>query len=635
MSETYQQETSEDTKVKNENINVDIQREAIELVRREKITFQYPYIFVTRRVAFNVRFLLEQLRKNYWGIFDKPDDPVSGKKLTWIPLTEWIVDTHVTNSDVNVDNFKFKANNDSAIGLTFLIQHLVRNWLNKEVFGEDLDRMERELAINGSHVWKTFKGYDQDGKATVIKKDVDILNIYFDFTSDSIQKSYRFTERALLTVKDVQDMDGWINTDEVVGVVGLHPLDINLSNQILTTAKFVDVWETWGKIPKYLITGQKSDKEEIDGHIVVSGLQYPGKELVHLIETNPGSQKPYEEAHTKKIAGRWLGRGPAEAVMMLQSWMNMIVNIRKLRSQVAQLGIFKVKKGSPVSPQVLTRMAANGVIMVNNMDDIEQMVMREADPASYQDEAGVTDWARKVTSTFQAITGEMVGTRTTVTNLLLQKQAGQSAFAMFNKSIGFFLQRWMKRLALPILMETLTTGEILRITCDSDELEMFDDKLVKYYAYDQIETMTKKGIFIQKGDVDKAILNAKEKLKKVGRERFIELTDNINLLDYDVTFFTNDENFNIKEISQNLVEALKIAPQYQDTILKHLFEILGLDTTVLEDKKNMAMVGNPAQPGMPQQSVASPKPGMSHGYQVPQQPGMARSLMNAEVGGLR
>ncbi|QGH73327.1 MAG: portal protein [Siphoviridae sp. cttb18] len=593
-------------------MEMDIEKEAINLVKSEKELWSDSWVFVTDKVQFNVRNLIRQLRKNYWGIFDDDKDPISGKKMTWVPLTEWVCDQHVAKADVNTEHFKWKATKSGAIGFVSLVRHLVTAWMNKEVFGEALDTTERQLAINGSHVWKTFEGRDEHGKPMVIRRDVDILNLYFDWSADSIQSVYRFTERALLFTSDVMSMKGWMNRERAVGTEGLHNTDADLSkNTGRTTTKMVDVYELWGKIPKYFITGKKEDTEEIDGHIVVSGLQEPGREVLHLIETNKGGKKPYEEVHTKKIAGRWLGRGPAESVMMLQSWLNMIVNIRKLRQQITQLGIFKVKKGTGTSPQQLARLAVNGVLPVNDMRDIEQLVVQDIPLSSYKEEQNVTDWAKKLTSAYEGLTGEPLPSSTPATNAVIQKQAGESSFAMFSNAIGFFIQRWVKRHALPILLKATSKGDILAITGETDELDVIDERLVMYYAYQQIDKMDKDGKFVDAAQVDKEISKARRKLKAYGQERFVKMINDIDCIDYDLTFYVNKENLDVQEMANNLATSLKIAPEYRDIVLPYLFDLMGLPSYKIEQKKIATQQTGqmtPEQMAMAQQGQGQPTP---------------------------
>jgi hypothetical protein len=575
-------------------INVNIKKEAIELVNSEWRTYENAVVFVTEKVAFNLRNLIKTLRKNYWGIFDTDTDPVTGKKMTWIGITEWICDTWVKNSDRDSGDIRVKAKNGLARGLTTIVRYIVTNWMDKEIFGETIDETERQMAIDGSHIWKTYKGYDENGKVCLERCDVDLLNAYFDPTAKSIQKAYRFTERSLQTPEDIAGMDGWMDTDNLKGSSGLHPTDTNLrSTNPSDTTKYVDVWETWGWIPKRLITGEDKDKGSVQGHIVVSNLQGGVENArVHLIETNPSGLKPYEEGHTKKILGRWLARGPAESVMMLQSWINMIVNIRKVKHQVSQLGIYKLKKGSGVSPQNVSKMVANGVITVNSMDDVEQFVMNEASQSSYKDEDTAVNWAQRVTSSYDAVTGETMPVGTTATNGIIQQKAAGSSFIMFKKQIGFFLERWLKRHAIPILTQMLTVGDIIRMTADPSELEQFDDLFVNYLTAKKIDEDAKKGITYQPEEVLLEMQRAKTKLRKMGIDRYIELVKEINLTDYDVLVYTDDEKFNPSVQVEQLMNMLKVVPQYQNGIAKSIFDIMGIDSRQLEDRQslpNMAM----------------------------------------------
>jgi len=577
-------------KEKAKKIDLDISHEAINLVKGERDAWKDAVVFVTDRLAFDIRNLLKTVRKNYWGIFDHPKDPVSGKKLTWIPLTEIVCDAHVKNADIDTEDVKITSKKRKAIGLTTLVRNVLHNWLDKDIFGEELDESERQMSIDGSIVWKTFEGVNEDGKTTVIRTYTNLLNIFFDWTSESIQSAYRFTERALLKESEVKDMDGWINTEDIMGVEGLHPTDFDLAQANTSTfgrqgSKFVDVWELWGKIPKSLITGNKKDnEEEVDGHIVVSGLENPGKEQVHLIETNPSGLKPYEEAHTKKIKGRWLARGPAESVMMLQSWVNMIVNIRKLRAQISQLGIFKIKKGAGVTPQMIGKLAANGALIVNSMDDVEQLIMKEASESSYKDEEQAVNWAERVTNALEPATGEPVPASTSATAIVLQSRSIATSFSMFKNAIGYFLRRWIKRHALPILMRNLTPGEIVRITGSPEEIRELDERIVDYFVYKELDKMTKAGFAVNLEEVENERIKALDKLRKLGKDRYIEIINSIDVTDYDVEISITNENIDKSLLANNLIKAMEIAPQFQDILVEKVFDLMGLDTFQLEER---------------------------------------------------
>ncbi len=574
-----------------QTIEVDIAAEAIEIVRTEITTWEDAVCFVTDKVAFNMRNLIRQLRKNYWGIFDESFDPHTGRKKIWIPLSEYIAEATIKNFDMDTKDINFRAKNGQSVGFTSLIRNIVKNFLDRIFFGEHLDMSERNLAIDGTFVWKTLEDLDVETKKKTINIDKpDLLNIYIDPTAESIQKAFRFTEAALMLPAELQAMSGWDNTDELEGSANLNANEVSQSGQKMT-ANYIDVYEMWGKIPEYLITGIKKDKELVDGHIVVSGLKTPGKEKWHLIEKTETSIKPYEEAWYRKVAGRWYGKGPVESIMMLQLWVNIIVNIRITRSYVSQLGIFKIKKGSNITPQMVAKLAANGAIKVNSQDDIEQLVMQEASVASYKDEDAAVSWAQRVSSAFEAVTGETMPSSTPATNAAIQAAAGQSAFVLIKEGMGMFLQRWLKRQALPLIMKTLQPRDIVQMTGDPDEMRTIDEKIVNYLLYRRLDEMSANLQFLQNpAEIAAAKADLLAKLSLMGKDRYIELLHKLNPTDFDVEVYVTNEEFDKAVVTKDLVSILGVVPEYREQIVQQLFDIMGLD---LKLKPAVAVV----QPG--------------------------------------
>jgi len=570
-------------------IDVDIEREAIALVQGEKDSFEDAVVFVTEKVAFQLRNLIRRLRKNYWGIFDNTTDPNTKKEKTWIPLTESVCDDYVKNIDLDSKDVNWRAKRGIAIKLVDIVRTIVKNWLDANYFGESLDTMERGLAIDGSYVWKSVET-KVNGRGKMKRMDVDLLNLYFDMTGhESLNEKYRITERSIQNVSQVKAMDGWINTELVVASEGLHPIEsrLGVSQQNPKSSNDIDVWETWGKIPKYLITGKKTDKDEIEGHIVVSGIEGKGPQ-VHLIEENVKKDeegnviRPYSEFHTKRIPGRWLARGPAESVMMLQFWLNTIVNIRITRSMVSQLGIFKIRRNRGITPAIMQKVAANGAILVEDMKDLEQLVIQEASQASYLDEDNIKNWARRVTSTFESVTGEKLPASRPATNAVLETRAAQSSFVMIKNGIGIGIQKWIKQQVLPILTKGLRTGDIVRHTGTVDSLRAFDEYVVNQMTFNQLDKINKQGGRVNAEVVVKEMQRALAKLREMGEDRFVDIIKKIDFSQFDVQVFVTDEEIDKGVLSQNLIAAMTAAPQYQKVLIRHLFDVMGLPMNELE-----------------------------------------------------
>lgn len=561
--------------------NKDIESEAITLVRNEKQNWETATAFITDRVSFRMRSLIRTLRKNYYGVFDMPKDEYTGLEKVWYPLTEINVEAVVKNIDLDQKDVNFRSKTPNGYGITDLTRSAVREKLSSIFFGQKLDDMERNLAIDGTAVWKT---YEVDGK--LIVQPVDLLNIYIDPTTPSIQEAYRFTERSLMFPEEIQQMKGWINTEDIdenvtAGLPRTDPYYRTQSAGAFSNVKMVDVWEMWGKMPLSLITGKREDSDkEVEGHIVVSGIDSPGKERCHLIEKNTKKDsennflKPYEECWYTRVPNRWYGRGIAEKLLTLQVYANIVFNVRINRSRISQLGIFKIRKNSGITPQMLSRLPSNGAVVLNDMNDLEQLVMQEVGATSYKDEDVINSISERLTNAFEVATGEGLPSSTSATASVLQSTSANSGFSLIKDGIGGFLERWMDRHALPIIANEMTIGDIVRFTADDDTFKELVDRIVTHKAAEALDDVYSKGFIPSDMELQAAIDEAREKMLK--SDLFVDLVQNIIASQLETQVFVTNEQMDVGVTVQNLISLIPAAPEYKDAIVKQTFDLLGL-----------------------------------------------------------
>lgn len=587
----------------------EIKNKAIAIVDNEYKTWDDAICYVTDKVGFRMRQMIKICRKNYWGVFDEPTDKATGLDKIFIGLPMATVEDIVKNIDVDTKDINFMAKHPSAEGITELTRGVVKDQLDKMYFGEILDEMERQLCIDGTVVWKTWK----QGKK-LRRETVDLLNIYIDPTSRSIQEAYRFTERSLQTPEQMEMMKSWLDTDDIKGSDGLNPNDASADAVTYqkTTGKFVDVWEMWGKIPKGLTTGLIDDMdEEIDGHIIVSGLQ-SGEKRVHVIEKNTTKDqdgiiiKPYEEVRAAKISGRWYGLGFVERIIALSEYLNTVVNMRINRARVSQLGLFKIRKGAGITPAMLSKLPSNGAISVNQMDDIEQFNISGADTTSYQDEAIIREWAQRVTQAFAVTSGEGMPASTTATSAAIQNSNGKTSFSMVKEAIDLFIQRWMNRHALPILAKSVTVGDVIRITDDNQKLADLIEKVVSHHAVEILNGISERGEMPPTPEaVAAAMRESQDEMLKKG-SMFFELLEDLMTNMLETKIYMTTESGDVTVMTQNLLTLLQVAPEYREDTVAEIYNLMGLR----KPKANQAMqqaqlgeMGGVASPtGMPNES---------------------------------
>ena len=577
-----------------------IEQEAIKIVDNERTRWEDALVFVTDKVAFRMRELIRELRKAYWGIFDQPLDPHTGRELLWVHLSMAIVEDIRKNTDLDLKDIGFRARHPKGYALTDVTRAAVRERLTKMNLGETLDQDQGTVLIDGTVVWKTWESNEE-----LRRRTVDLLNFYIDPTEDNIQSAYRVSERALMLPEEIMRMDGWMNNKSLDDLKASTTIartdDMRLTSAAEPrTAKYRDVWEMWGKIPKWLITKNKEDVEEVDAQLVVSGLE-AGNPLLHLVKANDKKDpegnplKPYEEWRPVKVAGRWYGIGPVERMLSLQEYANEVLNMRRNKNRLSQLGIFKIKKGRGITPQMISKLPANGAIVVTDVDDITQMPIEAAGPDSYKDEEVIQAWAQRVTSAFPVASGEVLPASTTATSAAISNQNAKSAYTLMKEATGHFLTRWIDRHALPIIAKKLKPKTIVRLLNDDSKFVDIIDRVIAFKVQKQMDEIYEQGLVPTPQQLAEAVESCRDRLRS-SPELFFETTEEIvaNMLDSELQI--TNENLDVGTTVNNLINMLNVAPEQRDSIIPQVYDLLGL---AVPKPINPQMMGLPA--GQPEQ----------------------------------
>lgn len=601
-----------------------IANKCIAIVDRERTNWEEAVHFVTPQVGFRMRELIRILRKNYWGVFDEPLDKQTGREKIWIGLAMSTVESWVKNVDLDQKDIGFIARNAHGYDITELTRLVVRDYLDRQYFGETLDKDERQLCIDGTLVWKTWQE-GSDSNPVMKRRTVDLLNVYIDPTEDDIQSAYRFTERAVVPVDAIAGMTGWKNTKDLSGSRVINKIDGNRrSNQgTPTTGEYRDVWELWGKIPKWLVTGDDKAKDadqEIDGHIVVSGFEASGPKL-HLVEENKRKDKfgnvikPYEEARTAKISGRWYGLGPLERILALQEYLNTTVNIRINRGYISQLGLFKIKKGKGITAQMLSRLPVNGAIQVSDMDDIQNLTVNEAGATSYKDEEVIKYWAQQMSSAFPISTGEIMPSSASATASSIASSSAKSAYTMFKEAMGSFIERWLDRQALPIIAKTIKMGDIVRLSNDDEKFKSVIETIALNLVKEELE---KSDVVPSEEELLLSLSKVEERLRK-RPQLFIKNLHEIVASGLDTRVHVTNEDLDTSVTIQNLLQLMQFEVQdpaaLQET-KKQVYDLMGLQMPKPKLQGQQMLAGAPGAP-MPGMPPAPTLPGLTQAANAP------------------
>lgn len=563
------------------------EQEAIETINQERSAWDDESVFLTDKISYLMRNVVKKARKFYYGIFDVPKDETTGEDKTWVPLTEWSVESVVKSIDLDTKDILIQPETPSAVRVTAMVRAILLVYMKKMNFGQLLNDFTRVLARDGTVVIKTVEKMDKNtGRKMISSKIVDLLNIWIDPAVDSIQDAPAIIERSFMTEADLNDYkDVWMNLDYVTFAT-VVPNIVDTWGSSRGKVPYVEVWERWGKIKKSWVTKDYKDNDTwIDGHIITSGAR--GANVCHLLRENPRKDgvKPYEEGWYKRVDGRWFGRGIAEMLFGLQEYTNQVVNTRKNNSLILQNGIFVIRKGGGLTPDIMSSMVAGGAIPVTDINrDIKQLQVQDFRQSSYTDEDKISLYADRVTGAFDINRGEAGRASASATATLTQDRNIRDTFVLIQEGIGFLAERLILRQYIPMMENILKPSDIVRMTGDIASLEAIDDDIIQKRSDDYEQNYIENSGFVPTPEeLDSFKSKQKKVLAGMGKQRFVTYLRGIFDEDVDVDVTVTDERFNrvvaVQKLNDMLIaySRLPVASHLDtDAIMREMLNYMGL-----------------------------------------------------------
>lgn len=583
------------------------EEKAIAIVSGEVMAWERGYVRITPRISFDMRNVIERSLKNYYGVFDEPKDPVTGRDKFFVPMTETIVEGIVKNVDLDTDDIKLRSGNPERLGSTAILRHILKWHLKRNYFGETLNNVIRMVAITGTQVARVVKEYDPlMGKQNVRVVPIHPLNVFVDPSAESVQHS-PLVIRDVMTVAEIGRKD-WKNKQYVQSSTNTDKYwqtSKGIADQVPTT----EVYERWGYVPAEIIGGKKGDW--VNARIIISGLGK--KACVHVLRREPDGFKPFEDLRFKVISGRHAGRGIGEIVMQAQEFANEFVNIRFAGNRIRLLGLWNSRRGANVTQRSLSGLYASGVIETPRIGDIQGLVPPPIPSDALMEDRNIMSWANNAAQSYELDRGQAQPASMSATTSALQAQGARTGYALHQESIGFFLERLLERHYIPQMLKTLSEDEVMAITGDPKDLQVLDDAVITNMLNKEILKHRKtQGIWPQDTEVAQARKAAERKFKLLGDSRFVKLQKDIFDTTYSAQVYITDETINRVQMVNSLNEILRnyaaipgLSQQMDvDLIVKEALDLLGVGGDRFFRKQE---TGVPAAPITPEVIASTPK----------------------------
>lgn len=555
----------------------------ISIMQSEISSWGDGQVFVTDKVAFMMKNLIKNCRKNYFGIFKQEFDPVTNRKKIFVPLTEWVVENILKNIDIDTKDIHVEPMKPEASVSSEMLNFILRNRLEQAEFGKILNVNNQNIVIDGTGFLKAWK---EDGKLKLGYQDR--LHITVDPAVDCIDSSASIIEENILTLPEFQKnaMD-WANVDVVVGDKNVDRTDMSGVNNSANPSEipYVTVYERYGWAPKSVLTGEDSDENKYV-YVLAVASDLNSNPVIHQIKEI--KDHPYQDFKFKDVLNRFDGRGIPEKLLPIQEYVNETVNTRLNTARIVQLGLWRIDP-SMNSKQLKDLFSTTGIKA--QAGQIERLETGTIDVSSYKDEEVAYEWAKRVTQSTQE---DEISASKPATNALIEERGANKGYDLILENIYLALAKFIKKKVIPIIIETLEDGEIEKITGDPQAIEKLEKPFVRNLVRAQNnESFLNTGQYLYQSEQEEEMAIQQlivEMNKQYGNKRFIPIIKAAFDTDYEVRIDPANDVINKGVLANQLTNVMNMLTgagvpitELKD-VAQELFDTMGLPGEKLVEK---------------------------------------------------
>lgn len=490
----------------------DIEKQAISFVVLAKQRFE--------RASQLIRQDLKTAKKNFLGIYDQPRTIETNRKKTWVPLTYWIhkVVSSKLRADERVVNVLPVGEDD--VETAPILEQVLRWLLRKVNFGELVKDFRDQLVLYGNAVWKAgwkyYRTYEIFPETTISKVWYKKITRKVKKVINEINKKYKIIEKRVgeLNLEVVNLFDLWINPltkslsddvvihrivvsyDELLNTPGYKnteyvkpvkkiqgkswdsttTLTYDIQNSVIEGATdIVEVYECWGRIPAKWIDGKLPDVR-VPGVIRIAWTNNQDPVLLQ-IEGNPLGVNPFIECFYEKNDNTWYARGIGQLFSHFQSYINRAWNRMEENERNLLQGIFLRRRNSGARKLV----SGAGVIWdVLDINDVQQLPIQDITMNISKRVSDALILVQQIAGVFDINPYMLAGrgvSQMKATSSLIQERVGSERVADLADRFRDSLTKLFRNLIVPLVIQNLEPGTVIKITGQPDELEKIDEIL--------------------------------------------------------------------------------------------------------------------------------------------------------------
>jgi hypothetical protein len=437
-----------------------------------------------------------------------------------------------------------------------LLDHELHDWFKEANYDATIDEMRYVRPKHGELIVKKI---EKNGELKI--EVVDLRNVVVDPSS-----LYRtFIEVQYMTPSELAKQKGW-NTAELLSNPNARTKKMKIMDgETDSTVDQYEVYEVYGEFPLSMI---EDGGDENDYRLY--RLYICNDTILHQAEI---SEFPYKNLSWEAVNGRSIGRGVVEAGFEAQVWSNdAVLKQRDMMEHASKITF--VTDDDDVEDNVLTDYDSGSIIKIG---DGKSFKMLNTVPTSLPQINNLLQmWDtqyQEVSSSFDAVTGASMPSRTPFRTMAMLNQAGASDFAEKNKAFGIFQKEIIYDWVLPYLIKKLKSGHRLLVDFSKEEMDLFEEDFANFEVNKFVKSEILKGRRITMEEL--AQLRELAKAKKLTR-RIMDIPEGYYAdIRTKVDIITSGENIDKQAMFESLNNMLMTVAQnpqiMTDPMLSKLF----------------------------------------------------------------
>lgn len=397
-----------------------------------------------------------------------------GKRKTFLNIVNFHSDVAINQTGVNTSNYIMEPTNKDFVWPVFLMDKKFKEWSDENSYDDIIDELNDDFCRKGSCVSKRIKGGVErvplrtlrntqttkslwsaasGGGYVIIENEMtyDQMKKYPKWKIDSLDKS---------KVHMVFDRYSLVPRAELMKFKGETPTDEDWNDMIVCMQSLIPH-------PTFMKDAKKDAMN-------------PG--VVAYIEEIDEEDFPLEEAHYKKIDGRWLGQGEAEKQLENQISRNFTANLRRRSLLWAAKKIFQ-STDDEIARNLMVEVQDGAVLHIKKGGEVSQVNQQTQHLGDYAaDEANVKENSQQISFSFESASGESMASGTPFRLGAILENAVSKYFKRKQDTFSNYLKRSFFDQLVPIFKKQMRDPHTIIYSISHDNYDQLKAAMVIVHA---------------------------------------------------------------------------------------------------------------------------------------------------------